>query len=223
MNRLSSVLVGIAIAVIILLVVMNGVQIATSEAPANPYERFVQAEEDVTQVAPPRPNGTVFTTRGPPGVMGHLIAIHPNGTLQYHSNTHDEYWDVDPVNRTHVIVSATDEYSKSECPVAHPCSREYILRVNLESGNTETLYARYRPHTRANEWHDVDRISRNEYLIADMEKDRVFVVNTSTGIITWSWDPQSHYNISTGGSNAFSLTGYPRDWTHLRACPKNIP
>ncbi|MEZ3115637.1 arylsulfotransferase family protein [Halobaculum sp. MBLA0147] len=41
------------------------------------------------------------------------------------------------------------------------------------------------------------------------------MVNTSSGIIEWSWDPQSYYNISTGGSNVFSASSYPDDWTHL--------
>lgn len=47
-----------------------------------------------------------------------------------------------------------------------------------------------------------------------MEKERVFIVNTSTEIITWAWDPQSHYNISTGGSKVGG-PAWPNDWTHL--------
>ncbi|WP_227380336.1 arylsulfotransferase family protein [Haladaptatus halobius] len=62
------------------------------------------------------------------------------------------------------------------------------------------------PYT--NRWHDVDRINETHFAVADIERDRVFIVNTSSEIITWEWQALVHYSYKSGGP-------YPNDFTHV--------
>jgi hypothetical protein len=206
---------AVAIISVFLLTGLNTFQIATSKSETinDPYAEYESATVDVTQVAETRPNGTVFTDGGISG--GHLVAINPNGTLKYYTNSYDEYYDVDPIDNNRVMVTAMQEYNRADCPADHPCSREQILVINLDTQATHVVYERFRKHTSENEWHDVDKIGEDRYLVAGMEKERVFIVNVTTGIITWSWDPQENYNITTGGTQALGTNAWPWDWTHL--------
>jgi hypothetical protein len=203
----------VAIGSLVILIVMNGFPLMTEASTNSISDRFGTATPDKTQIAPERANGTVITAYG--GGNGHLIALNPNGTLRSYIDYHDEYYDVDPINQTHVVVAAMDELTAAECPASHPCTLEIILVVNLDTKYTKSVYERYRKGTSENEWHDVDRIGESRYLVAEMERESVFIVNTSTEMVTWRWDSQSHYNISTGGSQAFTTPGWPEDWTHL--------
>lgn len=204
---------GFIVGVSLLLIVtgMNAAQVVAA-GDSNPFDRFDQTENGEA-VVEQRPNTTVFTAYGQNG--GHLVALNPNGTVLYYSNEYDEFYDVDPIGGSEVIVAAMDELSKSECPADTPCSRERLLRINLNTGDSLILYERYRPGLSNNEWHDIDRVGENRYLIAGMDRNQVIEVNTTTGMTTWGWDAQSSYNISSGGSNVFGVPAYPVDWTHL--------
>lgn len=212
-NLASTLLFSVSLLLSVSVAGANVYQVASIEEGASPYQRFSEATVGETEIAEERTHATVFTAYR--SENGHLIAINEDGTLWYYGDSYDEYYDVDPVDDHSVIVTAMDELSKQECPVDTTCSIEYILQINLTTGEESVFYERYRPGIRENEWHDVDRLSEDVFLVAGMAKERVFIVNTTTGIIDWAWDPQSHYDISTGGSAVFGLPGYPYDWTHL--------
>jgi hypothetical protein len=144
-----------------------------------------------------------------------LLAFTQTGETYYSESNYGSYWDVDPVpNTTHtVLFSATDELRK-QCPQNKPCTRNSINRVNLSTGKRTTLFTQTVPGHFNNEWHDVDRVSKNIFIVADMENNRVFLLNTTTGLIKWEWQAQAHFDIKQGGSSYFG-TGYPEDWTHI--------
>ena len=216
--RVSRVLYVVAALLVVVTAGVNGFHIvqASGGGGTGPYDRFDRATPGESVVAGERTGATVFTAYGR-GSGGHLIAVHPNGTLWRHVDDHDEYYDVDPIKKTRstVVVAAMDELTAEQCPAAAACTRETILKVNLTTGEQSAVYTRYRPGDSENEWHDVDRHGPDRYLIADMDTNDVFEVNTTTGTRTWTWNAQSHYDIGTGGSNAFAVDAYPHDWTHL--------
>lgn len=148
---------------------------------------------------------------------GHIVGINPNGTLRYHDNKYDGYYDVDPVPNTTatVLFSAIKKIeSNNTCkPVRNICIRQVIARTNLTTGETSVLHTRVDPLGRASEWHDTERLSDQRVLVADMYRDEVFVVNTTTGITTWRWELQQYLPLSTGGP-------YPTDWAHLNDIEK---
>lgn len=159
------------------------------------------------RVVPPRENATVVTTSR----MGdnRIVAFASNGTVLYHDTSRDIYNDIDPVPGTDATVEyvATDHLDVATCRSTAGCERNIVERVNLTTGERELVYSRITPRRR-DHWHDVDRLDRHRLLVGDIALDRVFVLNTTTGVVEWGWDAQHDYSVRGGGV-------YPGDWTHL--------
>jgi len=141
-----------------------------------------------------------------------------NGTLLYHDDTHDAYWDVDPLpgEANSVVYVATDAVrDESLCDPVNDddyCIRQIIERANLTTGETEVLYSRV-DATDYRQWHDADRVGDSRYVVADMFSEEVFVVNTTTGIVTWEWTMQNSFSLESGWQ-------YPNDWAHINDVEK---
>lgn len=170
------------------------------------------ANLDGKPVAEPTSGATVITSEAD----GYLTVIGANGTVQYHATEHDLYYDVDPVGENTVVYAAVDRIDTNACspttrdaPVINTgCSRQVIEKANLETGETTVLYERTFPRRLGAEWHDIDRLSENRYLIGDMYSDRAIIVDTENDVTRWAWSAQADYNLTSGGT-------YPDDWTHL--------
>jgi len=143
--------------------------------------------------------------------FGTIVAWRPNGSLQYYDDSHTKYFDVDPVDGESLTVeyAATDTIHTSgptcESP---PCTRNVVERVNLTTGATEEIYARYDDSELAAEWHDHVRVDDSHLLIADIVDDQVFLVDTETELVEWRWDAQSDFPVEEAGP-------YPSDWAHI--------
>lgn len=165
------------------------------------------------QVAPERDATTVIVADS--HGSGTIAAVAPDGTLQYYNTTYAAYHDVDQVagQPSTVEYIAHDVIPGQRCAGGTAgngdCYRTVIERLDVRTGEITQLYSRIRPERGSSAPHDFDRIDENRIVIAEIgEPDRVSIVNTETGIITWTWDPQSDYPVSSGGI-------YPDDWTHL--------
>jgi hypothetical protein len=101
-----------SVLLILALIYANIVPVGASAVEYDSFES--QAEIPASErekLAPPRKGITVVTDHS----EGNIVALNPNGTLLYHNDTHDGYWDVDPSpegSRT-VLYSATDEITNS--------------------------------------------------------------------------------------------------------------
>ncbi|WP_435333596.1 aryl-sulfate sulfotransferase [Haloarchaeobius sp. TZWWS8] len=201
-------------AVLLLSVVTVAFGLVTAEQPTD----LSSADANITP-AEPRDNITVVATDSNtwlgsasdgPRARAELVAFAPNGSVMYYNDSHTRYWDVDPVEGEDTTVEYlyADHLSPEECNAETVCTRNGIERVNLTTGEVTDVYSRVTPGKHSTRWHDGDRISETEYAIADIAKDRVFVVNTSTELVEWSWDAQTDYPLSGGGP-------YPEDWTHV--------
>lgn len=172
-----------------------------------------------TQVVEPRAGITVVTTDSNvmaegqgygPRSNSELVAFNPNGTVRYFDDSHFVYWDVDPspVGSETVLSVASDHLRPGECNATTTCTRNVVERVNLTTGEITPLYSRITPLKHSTRWHDVDRVDETHIAIADIANDRLFVVNTTSGLVEWEWDAQAEYDPGSGGP-------YPRDWTHI--------
>lgn len=52
--------------------------------------------------------------------------------------------------------------------------------MNLTTGERTRLFSRAVSTTGSSEWHDVDRINESALLVADIKRDRVFMVDPET-------------------------------------------
>ena len=157
-------------------------------------------------------NLTVITTseRHAGGDRANLImAVAPNGSVVYRNDSLRVYNDVDPVAGTEatVLYVGAERLSRSECAATTACWRNVVERVNLTTGEVTRVYSHV-TSMKWGQWHDVDRMNGSRLLVADIALDRVFVVNTTTGLIEWEWQAQSDFPLSGGGL-------FPGDWTHV--------
>ncbi|WP_259517319.1 arylsulfotransferase family protein [Halanaeroarchaeum sp. HSR-CO] len=173
---------------------------------------------DRSPVVAPRENVTVVATDSNafvadegdgPRARSELVAFAPDGSIYYYEDQYTRYWDVDPVAGTTATVEFvySEHLEGSDCDGSGACTRNGVDRVNLTTGERETIYERITPGKHSSRWHDVDRIDEERLLVADIDRDRVYIVNTVTDVIEWEWDAQAEYSIQGGGP-------WPDDWTH---------
>lgn len=136
-------------------------------------------------------------------------AYNSSGELFYENSTFSRYFDIDPVSNksSTVEVVATEYITSGECSQA-TCTQNMVLRVNLSTGESTRVFSHVTPGIGNTRWHDADRLSATEYVVADIYSDSVWIINTTTEEITWRWNMQSQYPISSGGD-------FPSDWTHM--------
>ncbi|MFB6192160.1 MAG: arylsulfotransferase family protein [Haloarculaceae archaeon] len=174
---------------------------------------------DRRPVAPPREGTTVITT-DPPGGRGNataaLVALAPDGRVRYYDDTYDNYFDVDPDppgSRTVLYVAGSRfdpcppdlaERAPEDVDTDGGCGLVAVDRTNLSTGATTRLHTAV---TAWDLWHDVDRVGDARLLVADIARDRVAVVNTTTDAVEWAWDAEEDLRASSGGRAG--------DWTHL--------
>lgn len=161
-----------------------------------------------------------------------LVAFDTDGTVLYYEDSHDRYWDVDPVPGEPATVeySFSDHLGKEECAIewnhedygvtqetweryerAHgtdACTRNGVERVDLRTGEVTPVWSQLTPGKEATRYHDVDRLDETRLVVADIYFDRVFIVNTETDRIEWTWNASDAYSVDQGGP-------YPEDWTHI--------
>ncbi|WP_440010515.1 aryl-sulfate sulfotransferase [Halomicrococcus sp. SG-WS-1] len=209
----------VSLIVLSLLGLANG---AASSSVGQTDQRLRQAnisEGGGKQVAEPRDGITVVATDSNtwmgkagdgPRSRAELVAFNPNGTVLYYNDSHTRYWDADHVNGTRATVEYfyADHISKSECG-QEVCTRNGIERVNLSTGEVTPIFSRITPGKHSTRWHDGDRLNDTQYVVADIAQDRAFVVNTTTGVVEWSWEAQQAFDPRTSGGP------YPEDWTHI--------
>ena len=168
-----------------------------------------------------------------PRARAELVGFRPNGSVLYYNDSHTRYWDVDPVpgSRITVEVMFADHLPQSECPATWnttrrqvspevwsqyeraqadvgACTRNGVERVNLTTGEVTRVWSEITPGKSATRYHDADRVNETHLLVADIYLDRVFLVDTETGEVAWTWNASQAFDPSTGGP-------YPGDWTHI--------
>ena len=140
-----------------------------------------------------------------------LYFLSEDGSVKARLTDEDEYFDADRVREvgTHTILyTAANDISITECDFSAFCIENRVGMYNLSTGEKEVLFSMTTKRYTSEQWHDADYIGPDRVVVADIAHDRVFIVNTSTGLIDWEWQANQAYDISSGGDVA-------EDWTHL--------
>ena len=221
MERRTASRLGFALAVVVgVAVVAAGALGAEAGSASRAADGETGTIDDGERVAPPNDGITVVATDSNswlgresegPRARAELFAVGPRGELLYYDDSHTRYWDVDPVPGTNATVEYVyaDHLNASECGGESVCTRNGVERANLTTGEVTPVFDRVTPGKHSTRWHDADRIDDDRLAVADIANDRVFVVNTSTGVVEWAWSAQSEFRVNDSGGP------YPEDWTHL--------
>lgn len=193
--------------------IVSTVALASSALAAGSKSSDTMDSADWGEISPN--DVTVISIPNSPGDEAALLAVNRTGDVLYWNSTLDTYNDVDPApNGAYTVeYNGAIRLPASECDARTDCYVNVIERVNLSTGEVERLHSQTVPFFKSrtfytSRWHDVDRINEHEFIVADIERDRVFIVNTTTDIVTWEWRASSNYETSSGGP-------FPYDWTHI--------
>ncbi|RLM56519.1 hypothetical protein DVK02_08420 [Halobellus sp. Atlit-31R] len=122
----------------------------------------------------------------------------------------DSYFDVTMMENGSVMAGFMDDGYDDCGPYESPCTHTgfRIIEPNADTdADPEIEYEYSFPvRTRVNsEIHDVERLDSGEYLVSDMEYERIFTVKD--GEITWQWNASSRYDAPPDPTRT--------DWLHI--------
>jgi hypothetical protein len=140
-----------------------------------------------------------------------LVAFSESGGVLYYDNTYGVYFDVDPVPGTTYTVEylASESLSGEACQSVRTdrCTYNVYKRLNLSTGEEREVYGEVTPQIFSGRWHDIDRINETHIAIADIVRDSVRIVDTTTNETVWEWNASTYFPESVGGAE--------EDWTHI--------
>ena len=167
------------------------------------------------------PNGT-STPRvvgdGQPGTLigvqgsgsytsGGYVEFVRNGTTQWRYGEADTYFDVTPLPDGRVLAAFMD-HDRQQCgPYESPCPRTGFVVLD-PSGESVTVEERFSFPIRTStnsEVHDVEPLAGGGYVLTDMDRERVLIVED--GEVTWQWNASSFYEAPPDPTQ--------RDWLHI--------
>ncbi|TQQ78447.1 hypothetical protein EGH24_14645 [Halonotius terrestris] len=130
-----------------------------------------------------------------------------NGTnTTWRESSADSYFDVTQTENGTVLAGFMDSGYTSCGPYESPCTRTGF-RV-IDPGQQPQVLSEYSFPVRTNknsEVHDVEHLQTGEYLVTDMEYERIFTVKN--GEVTWQWNASSFYDAPQDPTTT--------DWLHI--------
>jgi len=130
-----------------------------------------------------------------------------NGTnTTWRESSADSYFDVTQTENGTVLAGFMDSGYAACGPYESPCTRTGFQII--DPGQDTRVLSEYSFPVRTNknsEVHDVERLQTGEYLLTDMEYERIFTVKN--GEVTWQWNASSFYDAPQDPTTT--------DWLHI--------
>ncbi|EMA52676.1 MULTISPECIES: arylsulfotransferase family protein [Halococcus] len=118
-----------------------------------------------------------------------------------------DYFDVTMLDNGSVLAGFVAEGQQSCGPYESPCSRTGFRLIEPGPEPTVANEWSFPVRTKLNsEVHDVEKLPSGEYLLTDMEYERIFTV-AENGSITWQWNASQHYDAPPDVTTT--------DWLHI--------
>lgn len=140
-----------------------------------------------------------------------LFLFSEDGSVAARLTAEDAYFDADHVSergQQTILYTAADYRPPDRCGFSEECIENQVVLYNLSTGEHRSLFSMTTKRHDDEQWHDADYLGPHRIVVADLAHDRVFVANTTTGVITWEWQAHQAYDTSSGGRD-------PEDWTHI--------
>jgi hypothetical protein len=156
---------------------------------------------------PAQRTGTLIGVQGSGGYMkGGYLELVRDGARQWAFSEADTYFDVSLLSNGNVL-AAWMTAGQSNCgPFPEPCARTGF--VILEPGPVPEVVEKFSIPVRTShnsEIHDVEEMPGGGYVMTDMDRERVMIVED--GEITWQWNASNFYEAPPDPTK--------RDWLHL--------
>jgi hypothetical protein len=180
---------------IVLLVGTLGISALTAPSIGSPA---VDGEQRLTLVG---------SQGGGPGWHDYGSVYLLNGTnVMWRESSADSYFDVTKTENGTVLAGFMDGDSTACGPYEPPCTRTGFRVIDPRPEPQVVSEYSFPVRTNKNsEVHDVERLPSGEYLLTDMEYERIFTVRD--GEVTWQWNASSFYDAPPDPTTT--------DWLHI--------
>ena len=132
-----------------------------------------------------------------------------NGSIQWREDSADSYFDVTRLDNGNVLAGFMHAGYTEECgDYEPPCTQTGFRVVDPDAAGGPRVVDEYAFPVRSSqnsETHDVELLASGEYLVSDMEHERIFTVRNDT--VTWSWNASGFYDAPPDPTR--------RDWLHV--------
>ena len=148
---------------------------------------------------------------GGPGLHDHgSVYLLDGRETAWRTGDTDSYFDVTMLDNGSVMAGFMDDGYEDCGPYESPCTHTgfRIVDPNADSAAAPEIEYEYSfpVRSRANsEVHDVELLDSGEFLVSDMENERIFTVKN--GEITWQWNASSRYEAPDDPTRT--------DWLHI--------
>ncbi|WP_276273269.1 aryl-sulfate sulfotransferase [Haloarcula litorea] len=131
------------------------------------------------------------------------------GEVAWAEGSADSYFDVTRLPNGSVMAGFMHSGYEAGCgPYEPPCTKTGFRIIDPDASGGPAVTGEYAFPVRTaknSETHDVERLPSGEYLLSDMEHERIFTVRD--GEITWQWNASSFYDAPPDPT--------ARDWLHI--------
>jgi hypothetical protein len=132
-----------------------------------------------------------------------------NASIQWTEDSADSYFDVTPLDNGTVLAGFMHSgYTEGCAPYDPPCTQTGFRVIDPDASGGPAVVEEYAFPVRSSqnsETHDVELLASGEYLVTDMEHERLFTVRNGT--VTWEWNASNVYDAPPDPTR--------RDWLHL--------
>lgn len=130
-----------------------------------------------------------------------------NGTETWQTGNAGTYMGVERLENGSILATFMSHGFQQCGEYTSPCPRTGFRLIDPESSEIVFEYSFPIKTSHASEVHEVEQLPSGEFLVADMEYERIFTVNPNK-TITWQWNASSHYR---NGPEDPTTT----DWLHI--------
>ena len=150
------------------------------------------------------------------GIQGGGTGWHEHGAVARYEGTEevrraetaDSYFDVTAADDGTVLAGFMDGGRQACGPYESPCTVTGYQVLDPDAENPVVDEYSFPVRTAKNsETHDVEHLGGSEYLLSDMEYERLFVVDRSTEEVVWSWNASELYDAPEDPTTT--------DWLHI--------
>ncbi|WP_379796477.1 hypothetical protein [Haloplanus sp. GCM10025708] len=143
-----------------------------------------------------------------PGDDGMVVSFDRNGTERWRYTSGVAYHDVSRLPNGSVLTAVLTE-KRSDCgPYSPPCFHTGYRIISPDPNPHVVEEWTFPVRTGLNsEVHDVEVLPSGNVVVADMDAERVFVLNRSTERVVWQWNASSFYDPPADPTRT--------DWLHI--------
>ena len=120
----------------------------------------------------------------------------------------DSYFDVTQLDNGTILAAFIDSGYRECGEYAVPCDRTGYRIIDPNASSGPELLSEYSFPVRSatnSEVHDVERVGPDQFVMTDMDRERVLEVRNST--VSWQWNASSFYDVPPDPTR--------RDWLHI--------